>query len=215
MDNATRQMQFVFQLRSAGVTDARVLSVLERLSREDFIEGIFKPRAFEDMALPIPCGQTISSPSVVGLMTQALDVGSRDKILEIGTGSGYQAAVLSHLARRVYTVERHKPLAVAATKLLASLGITNTVVLHRDGTQGLKEQAPFDKILVAAAAEDVPSSLLGQLREGGALVMPVGPTGQSQTLIKVIKTPDGLEYNEYQDVRFVPLLEGLATSIDD
>ncbi len=210
MDNATRQMQFVFQLRSGGVRDARVLSAMEQIPREAFMEGIFKDRAYEDVALPIPCGQTISAPSVVGLMTQALDVTPRSKVLEIGTGSGYQAAVLANLARRVYTVERHKELARAAQSVFTKLGITNIVALHADGTTGLTEQAPFDRILVTAAADDVPSPLIAQLAMGGALVMPVGSADRSQTLIKVIKTPDGLEYKEYQDVRFVPLLEGVA-----
>jgi len=215
MDQATQKMQFVFQLRQSGVTDPRVLSALESVPREKFIEGIFKPRAFDDVALPITCGQTISSPSVVGLMTQALDVGKRDKVLEVGTGSGYQAAILAHLARRVYSVERHKPLANSASKVMDALGINNTVILHRDGSRGLEEQAPFDRILITAAADDVPSSLIAQLREGGALVMPVGPHGQTQTLIKVIKTAEGLEYKEYQDVRFVPLIEGLAAPNGD
>lgn len=214
MDTATRQMQFVFKLRSAGVKDARVLSAMEQIPRDVFMEGIFKDRAYEDVALPISCGQTISAPSVVGLMTQALDVTPRSKVLEIGTGSGYQAAVLSNLARRVYTVERHKELAKGAEAAFKQLGIANIVSLYRDGTQGLAEQSPFDRILVTAAADDVPSPLIAQLAEGGALVMPVGSPDQSQTLIKVIKTPGGLEYKEFQDVRFVPLVEGLAAESD-
>ncbi len=214
MDTVTRQMQFVFRLRSAGVTDARVLSVMEQVPREVFMEGIFKDRAYEDVALPISCGQTISAPSVVGLMTQALAPTPRSKVLEIGTGSGYQAAVLSHLARRVYSLERHKDLARTAEAAFLSLGITNIVTLHKDGTEGLADQAPFDRILVTAAADDVPGPLIAQLADGGSLVMPVGPPDQTQTLIKVIKTPDGLDYKEFQDVRFVPLVEGLATPND-
>ena len=214
MDLAERQMQFLFRLRSRGVTNMAVLGAMEAIPREAFINGLFQDRAYEDMALPIPSGQTISAPSVVALMTQALDVTSRCKVLEIGTGSGYQAAILSRLARRVYTVERHKPLAVEASRKLDALGVTNTVVLHRDGTQGLPEQAPFDRIMVTAAAEDVPAPLLTQLRDGGSLVMPVGHSDQVQTLIKVMKTPDGLDYKEFQDVRFVPLVEGLPTKLD-
>ena len=210
MDAATRQMQFVFQLRSAGVTDARVLSVLEDVPREAFVGGIFQDKAHQDVALPISCGQTISSPSVVGLMTQALDLQKRSKVLEIGTGSGYQAAILSQLARRVYTVERHKELARAAEVVFTRLAISNVVALHSDGTKGLPAQAPFDRILVTAAADDVPSPLLAQLSEGGILVMPVGSADQDQRLIKVIKTATGLEYKELQAVRFVPLVEGLA-----
>ena len=214
MDIAERQMQFLFRLRSRGVTNMAVLGAMEAIPREAFINGLFQDRAYEDMALPIPSGQTISAPSVVALMTQALDVTPRCKVLEIGTGSGYQAAILSRLARRVYTVERYKPLAVEASRKLDTLGVTNTVVLHRDGTQGLPEQAPFDRIMVTAAAEDVPAPLLDQLREGGALVMPVGHSDQVQTLIKVMKTPDGLDYKEFQDVRFVPLVEGLPAKLD-
>ena len=214
MDNATRQMQFVFKLRSGGVRDARVLSAMENIPRDAFMDGIFKDRAYEDVAFPIPCGQTISAPSVVGLMTQALDVTPRSKVLEIGTGSGYQAAVLAHLSRRVYTVERHKELFKTAGRAFDQLGITNIVALHKDGTLGLPEQAPFDRILITAAADDVPSPLIAQLAEGGALVMPVGAPDQTQTLIKVIKTPAGLEYKEYQDVRFVPLVEGLGAPND-
>jgi len=214
MDSATRQMQFVFNLRAAGVTDKRTLAAMESVPREEFMEGIFRERAYEDTALPISCGQTISSPSIVALMTEALGVEPRDKVLEIGTGSGYQAAVLSKLARRIYSVERHKALARTASKKLEELGITNTVVLHADGTEGLPDQAPFDRILVTAAAEDVPSPLLAQLSLGGALVMPVGTAGQIQNLIKVIKSDDGLEYKELQDVRFVPLIEGLAANSD-
>lgn len=212
MDQATRQMQFVYRLRSGGVKDTTVLKAMEDIPRDAFMEGIFKDRAYEDVALPISCGQTISAPSVVGLMTQALDVTPRSKVLEIGTGSGYQAVVLANLARRVYTIERHKELAKRAEATFQALGITNIVPIHKDGTAGLPEQAPFDRILVTAAADDVPSPLIAQLAMGGKLVMPVGAPEQTQKLIKVIKTPDGLEYKEYQDVRFVPLVEGLGTA---
>jgi len=209
MNESERQMQFVFRMRSRGVTDVRVLRALEAVPRERFIEGLFRDKAYEDVALPISCGQTISAPSVVGIMTQALNVTSRCKVLEIGTGSGYQAAILAQLARRVYSVERHKPLAQSATATLERLGVTNTVILTRDGTLGLPDQAPFDRIMVTAAAEDVPPALLGQLRVGGAMVMPVGGDDQVQSLIKVMKTPEGLEYKELNDVRFVPLVGGL------
>lgn len=209
MNESERQMQFVFRMRSRGVTDVRVLRALEAVPRERFIEGLFRDKAYEDVALPISCGQTISAPSVVGIMTQALNVTSRCKVLEIGTGSGYQAAILAQLARRVYSVERYKPLAQSATATLERLGVTNTVILTRDGTLGLPDQAPFDRIMVTAAAEDVPPALLGQLRVGGAMVMPVGGDDQVQSLIKVMKTPEGLEYKELNDVRFVPLVGGL------
>jgi protein-L-isoaspartate(D-aspartate) O-methyltransferase len=213
MDRLERQMQFVFALRSHGVIDQAVLKAMEATPREAFVEGIFQDRAFDDVALPIACGQTISQPSVVGLMTQALAVGRRHKVLEIGTGSGYQAAVLARLARRVYTVERHRPLAQAAQRLFDRLEIANVTVLHRDGSLGLPEQAPFDRILVTAAAEDPPRTLLDQLRPGGIMVLPVAQTAAVQTLIKVTKTESGYEYADLGDVRFVPLVEGVAQDV--
>lgn len=203
-------MQFVFHLRRAGVTDTHTLKAMEAIPREVFVGNTFSGRAFEDTALPIDCGQTISSPSVVALMTQALDVKPRAKVLEIGTGSGYQAAVLSCLARRVYSVERHKPLAKTAKRTLSALNITNVTVLTADGTKGLPGQAPFDRIIVTAAAEDIPPVLLDQLAPDGVLVMPVGAHEQTQTLIKVIKSEQGLDYKEFNTVRFVPLLEGIV-----
>lgn len=205
-----RQMRFVFALRSRGVTNPDVLGAIERTERERFVEGTFKDRAYEDTALPISCGQTISQPSVVGLMTQALEVNKRCKVLEIGTGSGYQAAVLSRLARRVYTLERHKSLARRAAKIITELELPNVTVLASDGTQGLADQAPFDRILVTAAAEDPPTPLLEQLSSGGIMVLPVGQSDTVQKLIKVVKSEHELEYSEIRDVRFVPLVEGMA-----
>ena len=139
---AEQQMQFVFTLRSRGVTNAEVLKAMEHTPRSEFLEGIFQERAYEDTPLPIACGQTISQPTVVGLMTQALDVTRRSKVLEIGTGSGYQAAVLARLARRVYTVERHRRLSRRARELFQKLGLHNITVIHGDGSLGLPEQAP-------------------------------------------------------------------------
>ncbi len=205
-----RQMRFVFALRSRGVTNPDVLRAIEETPRERFVEGTFKDRAYEDTALPISCGQTISQPSVVGLMTQALDLNKRCKVLEIGTGSGYQAAILSRLARRVYTLERHKELARRATGIFHEMALPNVTVLATDGTQGLPEQAPFDRILVTAAAEDPPAPLLDQLAVGGVMVLPVGQSDTVQKLIKVVKSEQELEYSEIRDVRFVPLVEGMA-----
>jgi protein-L-isoaspartate(D-aspartate) O-methyltransferase len=209
-DDAERTMRFLYALRSKGVTDARVLGAMERIDRRRFVRGIFAGRADEDMPLPIACGQTISQPSVVGLMTQALAVTPRCKVLEIGTGSGYQAAVLSQLARRVYTVDRHRRLAREAEALFAELGLSNITVMASDGSRGLPEQAPFDRILVTAAAEDPPGPLLAQLREGGIMVVPVGQSDTVQSLIRVERTGLGYEYEEIRSVRFVPLIEGLA-----
>jgi protein-L-isoaspartate(D-aspartate) O-methyltransferase len=204
------QMQFLYTLRSRGVTDSRVLEAMEKVDRGLFVQGLFADRAYEDRPLPIPCGQTISQPSVVGLMTQALEVQPRDKVLEIGTGSGYQAAILSHLARRVYSVERHRELSIAARKIIDGLGLVNVTIITGDGSLGLPDQAPFDRILLTAAPEDPPANLLAQLREGGIMVLPVGQSDAVQSLIKVRKTADGLEYTELCEVRFVPLVEGIA-----
>ena len=204
------QMQFLYTLRAHGVTDKAVLEAMERVDRGRFVQGLFAARAYEDRPLPIPCGQTISQPSVVGLMTQALEVGPRHKVLEVGTGSGYQAAILSHLARRVYTVERHRELARSARALIDDLGLVNVTVMTSDGSLGLPEQAPFDRILLTAAPEDPPANLLAQLREGGIMVLPVGQSDAVQSLIKVRKTAEGLDYEELCDVRFVPLVEGVA-----
>jgi len=208
--SAEQKMQFLFALRSKGVTDQRVLGAMEQIDRAPFVRGLFSKRSYEDMPLPIACGQTISQPSVVGLMTQALNVQARDKVLEVGTGSGYQAAILSLLARRVYTVDRHRKLARDAQKLFDKLGLTNVTVLAGDGSFGLPEQAPFDRILVTAAAEDPPGPLLAQLRIGGIMVVPVGQSDAVQTLIKVTRTEDGFDYDELRPVRFVPLLGGIA-----
>ncbi len=208
---AEQQMRFLFGLRSQGLTDARVLGAMEAVDRGLFVTGHFADRAYEDMPLPISCGQTISQPSVVGLMTEALAVGPRDKVLEIGTGSGYQAAVLSHLARRVYTIDRHRSLVREAEARFQALGLANIIPLVGDGSHGLPAHAPFDRILVTAAAEDIPGPLLAQLRIGGIMVAPVGPADAVQSLIKITRTEAGYDYDELRAVRFVPLIAGVAT----
>ncbi|MEM8802940.1 MAG: protein-L-isoaspartate(D-aspartate) O-methyltransferase [Pseudomonadota bacterium] len=210
MNDAERQMQFVFALRQRGVRNTRVLEAMEKIDRGAFVTGIFADRAYEDMPLPISCGQTISQPSVVGLMTQALDVDARHKVLEVGTGSGYQAAVLSQLARRVYTVDRHKRLVAQAQEAFDTLGLSNITAIAADGTRGFPEQAPFDRILVTAAAEDPPGPLLAELKTGGIMVVPVGQSDAVQALIKVTRTEDGYDYEELRQVRFVPLVEGMG-----
>ncbi|WP_422001323.1 protein-L-isoaspartate(D-aspartate) O-methyltransferase [Roseovarius mucosus] len=208
--SAERKMQFLFALRSKGVTDARVLTAMEQIDRGPFIRGYFAERAYEDMPLPIACGQTISQPSVVGLMTQALKVTNRDKVLEVGTGSGYQAAILSQLARRVYTVDRHKRLVTEASEIFRALDLTNITALTADGSFGLPDQAPFDRIIVTAAAEDPPGPLLAQLKIGGIMVVPVGQSDAVQRLIRVTRHESGFDYDELRPVRFVPLVEGLG-----
>lgn len=207
---AERKMRFLFQLRSRGVTDPRVLEAMEGIDRGLFVRGQFADRAYEDTPLPIPCGQTISQPSVVGLMTQALAIGARDTVLEVGTGSGYQAAILSGLCRRVYTVDRHRRLVQEAEATFRQLGLYNIIAQVGDGSRGLPDQAPFDRILVTAAAEDPPGPLLAQLKIGGIMVVPVGQSDAVQTLIRVSRSETGFDYDELRQVRFVPLVEGLG-----
>lgn len=207
---AERKMRFLFALRSRGVTDARVLTAMEMIDRGLFVKGIFAERAYEDMPLPIACGQTISQPSVVGLMTQALNVQPRDTVLEVGTGSGYQAAILSQLARRVYTVDRFRRLVNEASAIFRDLGLVNITAMVADGSFGLPDQAPFDRIIVTAAAEDPPGPLLAQLKIGGIMVLPVGQSDAVQSLIKVTRRESGYDYDELRPVRFVPLVEGLG-----
>jgi protein-L-isoaspartate(D-aspartate) O-methyltransferase len=204
-----QMMRLIFALRSNGVTDARVLGALEATPRHLFLDRAFRGRAYDDIALPIAGGQTISQPSVVGVMTQALAPTPRCKVLEVGAGSGYQTAVLARLARRVYAIERHRPLAQAAAALLARLDMPTASVVVGDGSLGWPEQAPFDRIMVTAASDDPPSLLLHQLREGGVMVLPVGQNDDVQQLLRIVKTPHGLEYTELMPVRFVPLLEGV------
>ena len=208
IDNATLKMQFLFSLRKAGIVDKQVLDAMERVDRKNFVNGVFSEKAYEDTPLPIACGQTISQPTVVGLMTQALQVTSRDKVLEVGTGSGYQAAILSLLARRVYTIERHSVLVSNANKVFQKLNMSNITTILSDGGHGLEQQAPFDRIIVTAASDDPPASLLSQLKIGGIMIIPVGQSDNMQKLIKIAKTGGGYEYQDLQSVRFVPLVAG-------
>lgn len=211
--NDEKKMQFILSVRSKGVVDDNVLKAIESLNREHFLKGVFAQRAYEDTPLPIECGQTISKPSVVGIMTQALKITTRDKILEIGTGSGYQTAILSKLARRVYSVERFKPLYDEARQIFKQLNLNNITPIWGDGSQGIVEQQPFDRIIVTAAAEDPPPILLNQLKVGGIMIIPVGQSDEIQKLIKVERTETNFKYEDLCDVRFVPLLEGREDGI--
>jgi protein-L-isoaspartate(D-aspartate) O-methyltransferase len=202
--------QLVLSLRAQGVTDAKVLHAIEKTPRELFTPDLFKERAFEDSALPIACGQTISQPFIVGLMTQALKVEKRDRVLEIGTGSGYQTAILSKLARLVYTIERYRTLMKEAEGRFKTLGLTNVITRFGDGGKGWAEQAPFDRIMVTAAAPVEPKALLEQLKPSGILVAPIGK-GPVQSLERYVGDGSGgFTREKLLDVRFVPLLEGVA-----
>lgn len=201
-----RTIRLVMALRHAGVTDTRVCGAIERIPRDLFVPQPFKDKAYENTALPIGCHQTLSAPIVVGLMTQALDVGDRMKVLEIGTGSGYHAAVLSRLCRRVYTVERYRDLQREAEQRFAQLGITNITTKVGDGTFGWPEQAPFERIVITAAAGDVPPVLGNQLAMGGLMVLPIDDGGGQQRLWRVRRTPEGFDTDDMGEIRFVPLI---------
>ncbi len=196
-------------LRRAGVKNQDVLKAIEKTPRDLFVPENFKRHAYDDTALPIDLGQTISQPLIVAMMTDALELHSRARVLEVGTGSGYQATVLSYLCRRVYTVERIKDLLSAAERRFRQLDRHNITTKHGDGYKGWPEQAPFECIMVTAAAPDVPRALIEQLAPGGRLVVPVGGGVVGQELIKIVKHEDGsTSSSDLCGVRFVPLLEG-------
>ncbi|PWC32416.1 protein-L-isoaspartate(D-aspartate) O-methyltransferase [Azospirillum sp. TSO35-2] len=202
-----RKIRLLMALRGAGVTDTKVLAAIERIPRELFVPEAFQDRAWEDAALPIELGQTISQPLVVGLMTQALELHPRHLVLEIGTGSGYQAAVLSRLCRRVFTIERLKPLLREAEARFQALGIHTITTRLGDGTRGWPEQAPFARILVTAAGgPEAPKDLTDQLAVGGVMVIPLGSDHRDQKVVRFRRSEAGLSREDLWPVRFVPLL---------
>ena len=205
-----RAMQLVLELRQNGITDDKLIGVMERLPRELFVPQAFQPRAYENLALPIGYHQTVSQPHVVALMTQALELNDRCKVLEIGTGSGYQAAVLAPLCRRLYSIERHKGLLVEAENRFKQLRIPNITTRLGDGSKGWPEQAPFDRIIVTAAAIDIPPILVEQMAVGGIMVVPIGDDQHDQRLVKVVRTEEGTRISDLGWVRFVPFVEGEA-----
>ena len=209
MTTPNHRIRLVMELRASGVSDTAVLAAIERVPREMFVPTAFRDRAYENAALPIGHGQTLSQPSVVGLMTQALELGARMKVLEIGTGSGYQAAVLARLCRRVYTIERHKELLIEAEQRFRALKLHNVTTRVGDGWLGWPEQAPFDRIIVTAAPPELPRELLDQLRDGGFLVAPIGAEKRLQTLVRVRRGAHGFAREEIAAVRFVPMVEGM------
>ena len=205
-----RAGRLILSLRQRGVTDVKVLAAMESIDRAVFVHEQFLDQAWADQALPIDCAQPIRQPFIVGLMTQALEVDPRHRVLEIGTGSGYQCAVLSRLARYVYSVERYRSLMLEAEGRLRQLGIDNVITRHSDGGLGWPEQAPFDRIMVTAASPHEPNELLKQLKPGGVLVAPVGRTSV-QMLHRYTGQEDGSFRRESLcEVRFVPLVEGTA-----
>ena len=211
-----RRIRLVMDLRTKGITDANVLGAMERIPRDEFVPAAVKDQAWDDMALPIGRGQTISQPLVVASMTQALKLSDRDKVLEIGTGCGYQSAILSKLCRRVYTIERHKPLLERAEAMFETLRLRNITALAGDGMKGWPkingiDQAPFDKIIVTAAAkEKPPQALLDQLREGGMMIIPIGPSGDQWLKLYTRESDEAYAVKDLMPVRFVPLLPDIA-----
>jgi protein-L-isoaspartate(D-aspartate) O-methyltransferase len=212
-DDSVGRMQFMLTLRRRGIGDAAVLRAMDEVPREYFVERQFVDAAYADQALPIACGQTISQPYVVAYMTEQLGVRPDHRVLEIGTGSGYQAAVLSRLAGEVITVERFRTLAQAARTRLETLGYRNVEVRLGDGVAGAPDRAPFDRIVVTAATQTVPESLVVQLAQDGVMVLPLGPHAGPQNLIKLTKTAEGNRQEELIAVRFVPLLPGQAREL--
>jgi protein-L-isoaspartate(D-aspartate) O-methyltransferase len=208
-----RVASMVLRLRSAGISDRRVLNAIETIPRNVFVPAEWQDMAFEDRALPIECGQTISAPSVVALMTSALELHDRQKVLEIGTGSGYQSAILAKLVRRVTTLERYKTLMQQAQARWTSLGIGNITAIQADGMQGWPRQAPFDRILVTAACPQAPAKLVSQLAEEGILIAPIGATDKAQRLTLFQKFGTRVDTRDLGGVRFVPVVPGIAQNL--
>jgi len=206
-------MKFVLELRRRGIMDAAVLRAMEEVPREKFVMLAHARSAYSDCALPIACGQTISQPYVVAYMTEQLEVQPQHHVLEVGTGSGYQAAILSRLAARVTSIERYRTLADAARIRLKALRYDNVDIILGDGMAGVTERAPFDRIIVTAAAESVPQALADQLAVSGIMVLPLGPHDEHQTVVKIVRTEHGVERTELINVRFVPLLPGQAQEL--
>ncbi len=212
----TRLIELLMKLRNAGITDTRVLSAMERVPRAMFIPQSLQSQAYDDIALPIGLGQTISQPYVVATMTQALALSDRDKVLEIGTGCGYQAAILAKLCRRLYTIERHRPLYELAQQHFDALRLHNITTLCGDGMRGWPEQAPFDKIIVTAAAlEKPPQALIDQIKPGGLMIIPVGPPGKQMLKRYKRESDDTIAVRDLLPVRFVPLLPDIARYNED
>ena len=204
-----KKLRLLMELRRAGISDPRVLGAIEKTPREQFVPPSFADQAYENVALPIDAGQTISQPYVVALMTEALLVGDRHNVIEIGTGSGYQTAILARLARRVFTIERHRELLRGAERRLDGLGLRNIVYQFGDGTKGWPEQLPYDRVIVTAAAAQIPAILVDGLAPGGVLVAPVGADHHDQQLKRIRRTESGFVHEDLGPVRFVPLVSGL------
>jgi protein-L-isoaspartate(D-aspartate) O-methyltransferase len=208
-DFSNKKLSLLAELRRDGIADEQVLRAVESVPRELFVPETFQDRAYENIPLPIGRAQTISQPYIVALMTEALQLEDKHRVLEIGTGSGYQAAVLAKICRRVFTLERHQALLKEAAKRFAALRIHNITSRYGDGTKGWPEGAPYDRIIVTAAAPEVPLRLVAQLRDGGVMIAPVGPERRDQRLVRVHRHGESHFIEELGGVRFVPLVRGL------
>ena len=211
--NPPQKMMFQLNLRRRGISDQAVLRAMEEIPREIFVEAEDRADAYRDSALCIACGQTISQPFVVAYMTEQLQLQKHHRVLEIGTGSGYQAAILARLAGHVLTIERFRTLADRARARLAKLGCDNVEVMLGDGFDVPAEAGNFDRIVVTAAMEQIPDALGQRLEPEGVLIAPVGPQQGTQTLIRMVRTDAGIERKELVDVRFVPALPGIAREL--
>jgi protein-L-isoaspartate(D-aspartate) O-methyltransferase len=208
------KMMFQLNLRRRGISEQSVLRAMEEIPREMFVEPADRDSAYRDSALGIACGQTISQPFVVAYMTEQLQLQKGHDVLELGTGSGYQAAILSRLCRQVLTIERYRTLADRARRRLEKLGCDNVEVLLGDGLEvSAIPGGQFDRIIVTAAIEQIPDALLERLQTGGILIAPVGPHQGTQTLIRTVRTEAGFERRNLVDVRFVPALPGIAREL--
>jgi protein-L-isoaspartate(D-aspartate) O-methyltransferase len=212
---AQKKLRLLMELRRAGIGDTRVLGAIEKTPRERFVPATFEDRAYENIALPIGHGQTVSQPYIVALMTEALMPDERHPAIEIGTGSGYQTAVLARLCRRVFSIERHRGLLLEAERRFAALRLTNIVCRAGDGSRGWPEQLPYRRVIVTAAAAEVPVALADGLAPGGVLIVPVGPDYQDQTLLRIRRAEEGFSTEELAPVRFVPLVAGGASRRSD
>jgi protein-L-isoaspartate(D-aspartate) O-methyltransferase len=212
-DDQIERMEFLLNLRRSGIMDAAVLRAMDEVPREYFVPVAHAAAAYADHALPIACGQTISQPYVVAYMSEQLAVRPHHRVLEIGTGSGYQAAVLSRLAREVVTIERYRTLAGTARTRLVTLGYRNVEVIVGDGMLGAPDKAPFDRIIVTAAATEIPPALLEQLADDGVMLLPLGPHADAQVIVKLTKTGGEITRETLLPVRFVPLLPGKAREL--
>jgi len=213
MNGDPRKIELIMHLRNQGVRDVRVLEAMERIPRELFLPEIFAHQAYADQAMPIACGQTISQPFIVAFMTDRLKISKRMKVLEIGTGSGYQTAILSLICRRVYTIERYRSLLAAAVERFEQLRLSNITTMLGDGSKGWPAQAPFERIIVTAAARGPPQALVEQLAVGGIMIVPVDVSESRQELVRITRGSRGIETEKLLDVRFVPLVEGVARDL--